>query len=182
MNDGFSLDLFRLVGIAALIPVYLLALRLTGAAVERFGRSRKYAESRILYVRKYFKLLLVMLAAGAATVILGIDFRHIWLVASSFFALAGIALFASWSMLSNLTAGALIFFNFPYRIGDRIRIIDGDNSIEGVIGDMNLYYIQILDDQNNLVLYPNNLALQKPIRCLKAQTPAQESAPSEPGA
>lgn len=88
--------------------------------------------------------------------------------ASSFFAVVGVALFASWSVLSNITSGIIIFFSFPYRIGNTIKILDGDNSIRGEIVDMTLFHIQITDEDGNQVLYPNNLVIQKPVLKLKS--------------
>jgi len=87
--------------------------------------------------------------------------------ASSIFAVIGVALFAQWSILSNLTSSIIIFFSFPSRIGDYIKILDGDNSIEGKIIEIELFHIRILDHDDNIVIYPNNLFMQKPIIKLK---------------
>jgi small-conductance mechanosensitive channel len=85
------------------------------------------------------------------------------ILASSLFAIVGVGLFASWSILSNLTCSVILMFSFPYKIGDRIRIVDGDNSIEGRVIDMTMFSIQLENDANDIVSYPNNLALQKPV-------------------
>lgn len=83
--------------------------------------------------------------------------------ASSLFAIIGVAMFAQWSILSNITASVIIFFNFPARVGDTIKIIDGDNSIEGTIKEITLFQVELKDSDGNLIIYPNNLLLQKPI-------------------
>ena len=101
------------------------------------------------------------------TVIWGIDFKGILIFASSFFAVVGISLFASWSILSSITSSVIIFFKFPYRIGDAIHLFDGDNSLKGTITDMTLFYIQIETAEGEVVAYLNNLAIQKPIARLK---------------
>jgi small-conductance mechanosensitive channel len=46
---------------------------------------------------------------------------------------------------------------------DRIRVVDGENSIEGSIQEISLFQIELIDNANNTVLYPNNLLLQKPV-------------------
>ncbi|MFP3983165.1 MAG: mechanosensitive ion channel domain-containing protein, partial [Desulfurivibrionaceae bacterium] len=66
-------------------------------------------------------------------------------------------------ILSSITSGIIIFFAYPFQMGDNVRILAGDDSIEGRIVDMTLFLIKIEDESGNLVSYPNNLAIQKPI-------------------
>jgi small-conductance mechanosensitive channel len=66
--------------------------------------------------------------------------------------------------LSNITASALIFFFFPYRIGDPIEVVDGDHTVAGQIIDMTLFWVKIEDAQGGVTCYPNNLILQKPVK------------------
>jgi small-conductance mechanosensitive channel len=42
-------------------------------------------------------------------------------------------------------------------------VVDGDNSVVGKIVEISLFQIQIMDEEGNLVLYPNSLFMQKPI-------------------
>ena len=44
-----------------------------------------------------------------------------------------------------------------------IKIIDGDNSVAGWIKDMNMFTVIIETENGNIVSYPNNLVIQKPI-------------------
>ena len=98
----------------------------------------------------------------------GVDYHGILVFGSSVLAIGGVALFAQWSILSNLTASIVIFFYYPARIGDRIRIVDGDNSLEGTIIDITMFQVLIEDDGLNLINYPNNLLIQKPLIKLDA--------------
>jgi len=69
----------------------------------------------------------------------------------------------------------VIFFNYPARIGDTIRVVDGDNSMEGVIVDINMFQVLIEDADRNLINYPNNLLIQKPLIKLRAKpAPSQD--------
>ena len=70
---------------------------------------------------------------------------------------------------SNITASITIFFAFPYKIGDRIRILDKDDSVTGVITEIGLFYVRVRDDNGDLVTYPANLILQKPVRRLEGK-------------
>ena len=58
----------------------------------------------------------------------------------STFAVVGVALFANWSILSNVTASFILYFTFPYKIGDRIRIHDKDLPVTAVIEDIKGFY------------------------------------------
>jgi small-conductance mechanosensitive channel len=80
-----------------------------------------------------------------------------------------VALFATWSILSNVTAGIILFFSFPFKIGDKIKIQDDDFPLEAVITDVRAFYIELKTDEGYLVTYPNNLFLQKGVALISKQ-------------
>lgn len=90
----------------------------------------------------------------------GLEYSQISIFLSSVFAVIGVALFAQWSILSNITASLIIFFGFPYRVGDKIRIIDKDDDICGVIEEITLFHV-LIKREDELITYPNTLILQK---------------------
>jgi MscS family membrane protein len=69
--------------------------------------------------------------------------------------------------LSNITASIILFFYAPFKIGTRIEIIDHDHPIIGTVLDITWFSIQILSEDGNVISYPTNLAIQKPIKLLK---------------
>ena len=95
--------------------------------------------------------------------ILGAKFEDIAVIFSSVFAILGIALFAVWSILSNVTSGIIMFFNFPYKIGDKIEIHDKDFPIKAIIEDIRAFQLHLRLDNGDLVTYPNNFLLQKAV-------------------
>ena len=97
----------------------------------------------------------------------GVDYNGILLFGSSVIAIGGVALFAQWSILSNITASVVIFFNYPARIGDHIRILDADNTVEGTIVDIKVFHVLLIYSEKNLINYPNNLFIQKAFVKLK---------------
>ena len=81
----------------------------------------------------------------------------------------GIALFAQWSILSNITASIIIFFGFPYRLGDRIRVVEaGDEVCEGVIQEISLFHVLLKKENGDQITYPNSLLLQRPVIKLRS--------------
>jgi small-conductance mechanosensitive channel len=158
---------------AGILVGYLLLTGFVGQSLSNFGRQREAATQRTRYIIKVFDLALTVGAGLALLVVWGIDYSRALLFGSSIIAILGVALFAQWSILSNVTASIVIFFNYPTRIGDRIRIQDGDNSIVGEIVDINLFKVLLKDDQDNEVVYPNNLLIQKPVIRLKSPESSQ---------
>jgi small-conductance mechanosensitive channel len=95
--------------------------------------------------------------------VLGVGYSEVSLFLSSVFAVVGVALFAQWSILSNITASMVIFFGFPYRVGDQIKITDADFDLSGTVEEISLFHVLIRTDTGNIITYPNSLILQKPV-------------------
>ncbi|MFC1584125.1 mechanosensitive ion channel domain-containing protein [Fibrobacterota bacterium] len=101
----------------------------------------------------------------------GIDLNGILVFASSFFALVGIAFFASWSILSNITSGLILFFTRPFQIEDNIIIGEGEGAVQGEVVDMTLFSIKLQGENGRINSYPDNLVMQKNIILLSGQDP-----------
>ena len=99
---------------------------------------------------------------------------QILLFISSIFAVVGVASFAQWSILSNITAGIIIFFSYPFKIGDKIKIHDKDFPIEGEIDDIKAFYIILKSFDGETITYPNNLLIQKGISVIYKPTEEKE--------
>ena len=56
-----------------------------------------------------------------------------------------------------------MFFSFPYKVGDKIKIHDKDSPLEGIIEDIRAFQLHLRLDNGDLVTYPNNLILQKAV-------------------
>ncbi|WP_420581664.1 mechanosensitive ion channel domain-containing protein [Reichenbachiella sp.] len=160
MQDKLIIQSILSVG---LLLVYTVAKLLTKRYTEKFATRRKFKKGRATDTAKIINSSFTIVCLILLGFIWNITFEGIAIYFASFFTVAGIALFASWSILSNITASAVLFFSFPHRIGTRIRIVDGDNTIEGIIVDMTLFSLQLEVEKKKTVFYPNNLALQKPI-------------------
>ena len=86
---------------------------------------------------------------------------------SSVFALIGVGFIAQWSILSNITSGIIMFFTFPYKIGDYIIIHDKEFPKEGIISDIKSFHLILTTQENEIVTYPNTLMLQKGVTVIK---------------
>ena len=147
----------------ALLILFYIGSRLFKRILKKFARRKKIREKRVFYVAKVFDVLFILTFALTLAFIWSVDMKGVSVFASSLFAIIGVAMFAQWSILSNITASIIIFFTFPARVGDKIKIVDGDNSIEGTIKEITLFQVELRDHEDNDVIYPNSLLLQKPV-------------------
>lgn len=135
--------------------------------VRRFGSLTDLLENRTLLIIKYINVLLSIVLILGLLLIWGVNLREVVILFSSVFAIIGVALFAQWSILSNITSGILLFFTFPYKIGDRIRVHDKDFPLEVTIIDIRAFFLLLETSDGEQITYPNNLLLQKGISILK---------------
>lgn len=151
----------------------LFAARWTSSRLlDRIGLQKQVAMRRLLMVKRFFVLLQLIVTVMLVCIIWGVDYAELMILFSSAFAVIGVALFAQWSILSNITGSIIIFFAFPYRIGDRIRVLDKDDDVSGVITEIGLFHLHIRCDDGDTIHYPNNLILQKAVRKLADPAPA----------
>lgn len=98
----------------------------------------------------------------------GIDPGNIWVAISSMFAIIGVAFFAQWSILTNITAGIIIFFTSPFKIGDKIDVLEKDAPVEATIEDILTFHTHLRTNDGELIVYPNSLFLQKGVLVKKS--------------
>lgn len=120
-----------------------------------FGSARKKM------VGKFINILLMVIAVSAILIIWGVDQKELAFYLSSMLAVLGIAFFAQWSLLSNITAGIILFFNHPLKIGDTVTIFDKDFNIAGKITNIGLFFMHIRNESNEKITIPNSVLLQK---------------------
>lgn len=149
-----------------IISVILLRLILS-KAVKKYSRSHTVIEKRTNLVIKYIHLMISILAAISLIVIWGVQKNDILITLSSIATVVGVAMFAQWSILSNITSGIILFFSFPFKIGDIIKVHDKDFPFEGEIIDINAFHTDLITKDGEHMVYPNNLLLQKGISIIK---------------
>jgi small-conductance mechanosensitive channel len=118
-------------------------------------------------VIKYIHLFINILVIIALIIIWGVQTKDIFIALSSITTVVGVAMFAQWSILSNITSGVILFFSFPFKIGDVIKIHDKDFPIEAEIEDIGAFHVYLKTIDGEKIIYPNNLLLQKGISILK---------------
>lgn len=162
IQGWFGGHLVELIISLAIIVLYLISRQVIKRLVRKQSEKFNFDKARTLYINKITGMVNLI----AFVVILGftweLSLAGLGVYFASIFTVVGVGLFANWSMLSNMTASVILFFFFPYKVGSKIRIQDGDNSVEGLILDIKVFYIEIETEDGRIVSYPNNIAIQKP--------------------
>lgn len=131
--------------------------------VLKIGKRNGIIKERVKLINRYITSSILILALLIESYIFGAEFQNLVVVFSSVFAVLGIALFAVWSILSNVTAGIIMFFSFPFKVGDKVEIHDKEIPLPAVIEDIRAFHLHLRLENGDLVTYPNNMILQRAV-------------------
>lgn len=101
---------------------------------------------------------------------LGVSAQVLWTALTGFIAVAAVAFFAIWSVLSNLFCALLIFTLNPFRIGECVEVLETADKpgVRGRVLAINLFYTTLEDLTGDApgtwVQIPNSLFFQKAVR------------------
>lgn len=168
--DFFDQYLKEQISTGVLILIVLLSRTVVSKLVRRYAKTSQIIERRTNLVIKYINILINILALITLILIWGVQAKDIFITISSIATVIGVAMFAQWSILSNITSGIILFFSFPFKIGDVILIHDKDYLVEGEIEDIGAFHVTIRSKEGEVVIYPNNLFFQKGISIIKKPT------------
>jgi small-conductance mechanosensitive channel len=103
---------------------------------------------------------------------LGVSAAVLWAAFTGFAAVAAVAFFAVWSVLSNIFCSLLIFATRPFRLYEQIELLeDGEKAgLKGRVIDINLIYTTLQEDATRdgqtgpTLQIPNSLFFQRAVR------------------
>jgi len=164
INEHYNELIYSLI---VFIVILILKFLFT-TAVRKVSKISDFNPVRTNLIIKFINIGLTIITIVALTLVWSVNYQDLGVMLSSVFAVIGVALFAQWSILSNITAGVIIFFSFPFKIGNTIRILDKelldpDNSDldKFVIEDIRAFHLHLRRSNGEILTYPNNLVLQK---------------------
>lgn len=171
----FFKDFTNEIIVTGVVLLLVMILRVVSTkVVHKFAKTSYKIEYRSNLVIKYIHLLINIFALISLIIIWGVRPKDIVLAVSSIATVVGVAMVAQWSILSNITSGIILFFSFPFKIGDSIRIHDKDFPIVGEIEDIAAFHIVLKTTEGEQVVYPNNLLFQKGISIFHNQYEEKE--------
>lgn len=148
----------------AVILIFFATKLITTRIIRKVGARFNYQSKRMKITNKIAIGMLVIIMAIFLMAIWGVDQSKLLLFLSTVLTILGVAFFAQWSIISNITSTLIIFFNHPIKIGDRLTIMDKDFQVEGELSDISMFFIIIKTEDGKKVTLPSNVFMQKMIR------------------
>ncbi len=159
-----------------LLAGYVLQ-RLVARGLTRLANRYQLPGELLLPLRGALRWLIMGSALMLALEHLGVSAGVLWAAFSGFVAVAAVAFFAVWSVLSNLFCAVLIFTIGPFRLGDRVEVLEAADKpgAKGRVIAINLLYTTLEEDAESgsgaLVQIPNSLFFQKVVRRWRGTEP-----------
>lgn len=155
---------YRLIWTIVLIVGAILLRLIIVKSLKKIQRKFGFQNSRILVTNKVVSLLISITLIVFISFIWGVEKKDLLLFISSFLTIIGVGFFAQWSILSNITASLILYFNYPVKIGDKITILEKDNNITGQIRDIDAFFITLKTEEGKMITLPNGIILQKTVQ------------------
>ena len=147
-----------------ILIVFLVLKLISNRYIDKIVANNITIKARGKLVRKVINLTLLSIFLLILLSIFGIDQSELLVFIGSVLTVIGIALFAQWSILSNITSGIIIFFNHTIKREDTIKIMDKEYDVEGVISDIGLFFVILKTKDDEQVSIPNSVFLNKMIK------------------
>ncbi|SDF88043.1 Mechanosensitive ion channel [Pseudomonas seleniipraecipitans] len=168
---AWSQPLMRTGQVVLILVLAWLAQRILTRGITRLGHRYPQLPAELLVPLRGLTRWLIL---GSAFMLvlerLGVSAQVLWGALTGFVAVAAIAFFAIWSVLSNLFCALLIFALGPFRIGDCVEVLESADKpgVRGRVLDINLFYTTLEDLTGDApgtwIQIPNSLFFQKAVR------------------
>ena len=153
----------QIIETAVVFVGYIIIHYITKVFVNNTLKQTHLQRGRRKMVIKAVHLLSFLTSIILLSAIWGLEQSEIAVFVGTILTALGIAFFAQWSLLSNITSSLLLFFNHPVKIGDTIKILDKDSPLEGEVSDLTYFFILLKNEKGEIITIPNSLILQKTV-------------------
>ncbi len=154
----------QIIEMVVTLLVFIVLRLLVNVSIDKMVANNKATKTRSKIIKKALHITMLFIFITISLSILGIDQSELATFLGSFLTVTGIAFFAQWSILSNITSGIIIFFNHFVRLDDTISVIDKDYEVTGRVSDMGLLFIVLKTETGEKITIPNNMIVQKMIK------------------
>lgn len=137
---------------------------------RRLGEIYQLPDEFLLGFRRVSAVLIHATALLMVLDRLGVSGTVLWTAFTGFTAVAAVAFFAAWSVLSNIFCAVLIVTSRPFRLHDFVELIENGEKpgFKGQVVDINLIYTTLqesMDDGSETLIHvPNSLFFQRATR------------------
>ena len=134
------MDLRVIETVFAVVSFFILRFA-TIKFLAKIQNKYNYSKYRIRPILKFIKLFIFMMLLIVIIAIWGVEQSKILTFITSVLTVVGIALFAEWSILSNVSSALILFVSHPIKLGESITILDKEFEVKGQVSDIGLFYV-----------------------------------------
>ena len=157
----------RLIETILAIASFLIVKFATLKFLVKIQDKYKYSKYRARPIIKFINLFIFISLITIVIAIWGVEQTKLLAFITSVLTVVGIALFAQWSILSNITSALIIYISHPVKLGESVTIVDKEFDINGEVSDVGLFYVIMKTTSNEKIMIPNNVFLQKATKISK---------------
>lgn len=158
--------------IALIVLLALLVRSLLHRFINRLGNDNHLPAELVVGGRRLVSILVFGAALLWVLDRLGVSGMVLWTAFTGFAAVAAVAFFAAWSVLSNIFCSILIYTTRPFGLNDEVELLESGEKqgLGGRVLDINLIYTTLEEkapgpeDQGCYLRVPNNLFFQRATR------------------
>lgn len=154
-----------------IIAAAWLLHRIMRAIIGHLGSRSVLPAELVVGFRRGTSFLITTAAVLLVLEQLGVSATVLWTALTGFVAVAAIAFFAAWSVLSNIFCMLLIVTTRPFRLHDEIELLENGEKpgLRGQVMDMNLVYTTLREstpegETISVLQVPNSLFFQRIVR------------------
>lgn len=148
---------------AIILIIYVVLYFVIKTFINNSLKNTPLQRDRRKIIIKVLHLFITITASVFLAAIWGFKQKEIAAFASTILTALGIAFFAQWSLLSNITSSIILFFNHPLKLGDHLKVLDKDYPFEGEITELTYFFVHLKTPDGQIITIPNSMILQKSI-------------------
>jgi len=152
----------QLLETAIILVAYLVLRRTTKFLIRTTVGRAAFKAKEEKEIWRLLNVLILLVSGIVLCAVWGVEQSQLLVFTASVISVLGVAFFADMSILSNITACLIIFFQHPVKIGDRVRVFDGDQWVEGELKDITYFFVFLGTAERGLISIPNAALLKNP--------------------
>lgn len=156
--EAFNIQIIETI---IILGSYIISYFILKTVINNFLKKTQLERGRRKMAIRAIQLFTTITAIILLTGVWGFKQNEIALFASTILTALGIAFFAQWSLLSNITSSILMFFNHPVKLGDYIKVLHKDYHYEGEVTELNYFFVHIKTKDNEIITIPNSHFFEK---------------------
>ena len=159
MEDFYQYSIKSLVLLAFTLLIRVFAGKAVTRFLTKFEGDIKRKRVSIRIINLFLSIFFILVIAA----FWNIEPKDLVVFFTSTITVIGIAFFANWSILSNITASLILYFNHPLKIGETLRIYDKEFDVEGELIDLSFFFMYIRSAEGHLITIPTSAVLNKTV-------------------